>query len=75
MWLGKTRHIEIQHLWLKEAVRTGKPTVEKIPTETNSSEAPDERAIRHVDEVRELLQCARLWIRVQMGNLVRTGRG
>ena len=36
--LGKAKHIEIQHLWLQEAVRSGKLTVEKIPTETNSSD-------------------------------------
>ena len=36
--LGKAKHIEIQHLWLPEAVRSGKLTVEKIPTETNSSD-------------------------------------
>ena len=35
---GKAQHIEIQHLWLQEAVRSGKLTVEKIPTETNSSD-------------------------------------
>ena len=36
--LGKAKHIEIQYLWLQEAVRSGKLTVEKIPTETNSSD-------------------------------------
>ena len=36
--LGKGKHIEIQHLWFQEAVRSSKLTVEKIPTETNSSE-------------------------------------
>ena len=36
--LGKATHIEIQCLWLQEAVRSGKLTVEKIPTETNSSD-------------------------------------
>ena len=36
--LGKAKHIEIQHLWLQEAVRSGKLTVEKIPSETNSSD-------------------------------------
>ena len=36
--LGKAKHIEIQHLWLQEAVRSGKLTVEKILTETNSSD-------------------------------------
>ena len=34
--LGKARHIEIQHLWLQEAVRNHNLTVEKIPSETNS---------------------------------------
>ena len=36
--LGKAKHIEIQHLWLQEVARSGKLTVEKIPTETNSSD-------------------------------------
>ena len=36
--LGKTKHIEIQNLWLQEAVRNNKLTVEKIPSETNSSD-------------------------------------
>ena len=36
--LGKAKHLEIQHLWLQEAVRSGKLTVEKIPTETNPSD-------------------------------------
>ena len=36
--LGKAKHIEIQHLWLQEAVRNSKMTVEKIPSETNSSD-------------------------------------
>ena len=37
-WLDKAKHIEIQHLWLQQAVRSGKLTVKKIPTETNSSD-------------------------------------
>ena len=32
--LGKAKHIEIQHLWLQETVRSRKLSVEKIPTET-----------------------------------------
>ena len=36
--MGKAKHIEIQHLWLQEAVRSGKLTVEKITTETKSSD-------------------------------------
>ena len=36
--LGKAKHIEIQYLWLQEAVRHNKLTVEKIPLETNSSD-------------------------------------
>ena len=46
---GKANHIEMQHLWLQEAVRSGERTVEKIPTETNSfglgNDAPHEREI------------------------------
>ena len=36
--LGKAKHIEIPHLWLQEAVRDNKLTVEKIPSDTNSSD-------------------------------------
>ena len=36
--LGKAKHIEIQHLWFQEAVRNNKLAVEKIPSETNSSD-------------------------------------
>ena len=36
--MGKAKHIETQHNWLQAAVRSGKLTVEKIPTETNSSD-------------------------------------
>ena len=36
--LGKAKHIEIQHLWLQEAVRNNKLKVEKIPSEPNSSD-------------------------------------
>ena len=36
--LGKAKHIEIQYLWLQEAVRNNKLTVEKILSETNSSD-------------------------------------
>ena len=36
--LSKAKHIEIQRLWLQEAVCRGKLTVEKIPTKTNSSD-------------------------------------
>ena len=36
--LGKAKDIEIQYLWLQETVRNNKLTVEKIPSETNSSD-------------------------------------
>ena len=36
--LGKAKHIEIQCLWLQEAVRNNELTVEKISSETNSSD-------------------------------------
>ena len=36
--LGKAKHIEILYLWLQEAVRNNKLTVEKILAETNSSD-------------------------------------
>ena len=53
--LGKAKHIEIQHLWLQEAVRNNKLTVEKIPSKTNSSDLGTKREIGDVDEARELL--------------------
>ena len=55
--LGKAKHIEIQHLWLQEAVRNNKLTVEKIPSETlptwarSTSRARDQKC----DEARVLL--------------------
>ena len=75
--LGKAKHIEIQYLWLQEAVLNNKLTVEKIPSEASSSDL----GIKHLtkakggdfDEARELLLCVRPWIRVRMNNLVRTG--
>ena len=77
--LGKAKHIEIQHLWLQEAVRSGKLAVEKIPLRDQlfgpGNKALDEREIRDADEARELLLCMRHWRRVRMTNLVRTGRG
>ena len=36
--LGKAKHIEIQYLWLQEAAHNNKLTVEKIPSEKNSSD-------------------------------------
>ena len=57
--LGKATQVEIQYLWLQEAVRNKKWAVEKIPSETTSSDLgtrhPHEREIRDVDEVGELL--------------------
>ena len=53
------RHIEIQYLWLQDAVRNNKLTVEKIPSDTNSfdsgQEASHKRRVEDVDEARELL--------------------
>ena len=37
--IGKAEHIEIQHLWLEEAVRNNRLKVEKIPSKTTSSSA------------------------------------
>ena len=64
----------------QEAVRNNKLTVvEKIPSETKlfwpGHEASHQRQVGDVDEARELLLCMRLWIRVRMTNVVRTGRG
>ena len=70
--LGKAKHIENQYLLLQEAVRNNKLTVEKISSETNSSDLGTKRLT--VDEARELLLRMRLWIRVRVTNLVRTGR-
>ena len=36
--MGKAKHIEIQYLWNQEAVRNNTLTVEKIRSETNSSD-------------------------------------
>ena len=36
--LSKAKHIDIQYLWLEEAVRKNKLMVEKIPSETNLSD-------------------------------------
>ena len=36
--LGKAKHIVFRYLWLQEAVRNNKLTVEKIPWGTNSSD-------------------------------------
>ena len=36
--LGKAKHIEIQYLWLEEAVHNNKLMVEKITSETNSAD-------------------------------------
>ena len=44
--LGKAKHIETQHLWLQEAVRSGMLTVGTIPTETNSSDLGTKRLTR-----------------------------
>ena len=63
--LGKAKHIEILHLWFQEAVRSGKVTVEKIPTETISSDLGTKHLTsERSDGTRELLLCMRLWIRV-----------
>ena len=55
--LGKAKRIEIQHSWLQKAVRTGKLLVEKIHSETHSSdvEAPLEQKNQHAEEAREQL--------------------
>ena len=57
-------------------MRTNKLTVEKILSETNSSDwarSMSQAKVGDVDEARELLLCMRLWIRVRMTNLARTG--
>ena len=76
--LGKAKHIEIQYLCLQEAVRNNKLTVEKIPSETNSSDLGTKHLISErsdVDEARDLLLCMRPWVHVRVTNLARTGRG
>ena len=61
--MGKVKHIEMQHLWLQEAVRNNKLTVEKIPSETNSSDLRTKHLTSersdNVDEARELLLLVR----------------
>ena len=68
--LGKAKHIEIQYLWLQEAVRNNKLTVEEILSETNSSDL----FTKHLAAC-ELLLRVRPWVRERVTNLVRTGRG
>ena len=36
--LGKAKHIEIQHLWLQEAVKKGRVSVQKVPTDINPAD-------------------------------------
>ena len=36
--LGKTRHIDVQDLWMQEKVRNGEVTVLKIPGEMNTAD-------------------------------------
>ena len=86
--------IEIQHMWVQEAVRSGKLTVEKNPSETNSSDLGTkhltrERSemflrlvncfyVRVLEEARNFMEesaSGKNWIRVQIANLVRIGRG
>ena len=76
--LGKAKHIEIQYLWLQEAVRNNKdggedPVGNKLFS--LGHKASHKRKVGDVDEARELLLCMRPWIHVRMTNLVRTGRG
>ena len=33
--LGRVRHVEVKYLWIQEAVRAGRPVVEKIPGKEN----------------------------------------
>ena len=76
--LGKAKHIEIQHLWLQEAVRSGKLSGEDPHRDELlglGNETYHKREIGDVEEARELLLCMRLWTRVQVANLARTGRG
>ena len=77
-WLDKAKHIEIQHLWLRGGAQR-ETHIEEDPHRDElfgpGTKALDEREIRDVDGARELLLCMRLWISVQMANLVRTGRG
>ena len=74
--LGRVLPIRLHIDSSQEAVRNNKLTVEKIPSETNSSghEASHKRKVGDVDEARELLQSMRLWIRVRMTNNARNGR-
>ena len=56
--LGKARHIEIQYLWLQEAVRNNKLTVEKVPSETNSSDLGTKHLTSETSEMlMDLLNC------------------
>ena len=36
--IGKMRHVEVQHLWLQDALREGRLRVFKIPTNENTAD-------------------------------------
>ena len=36
--LGKTRHIEVQHLWIQHEVKEGKLTVKKVGDEVHGGD-------------------------------------
>ena len=56
--LGKARHTVIQYLWLQEAVRNNKLTVEKIPSETYSSDLGTKHLTRERSEMlMKLVNC------------------
>ena len=75
--LGKAKRIEIRVAPVGGAKREAHSGEDLQRDELfgPGNKAPDEREIRDVDEARELILCMELWVRVQMANLVRIGRG
>ena len=60
--LGKAKHIEIQYLWVQEAVRKNKLMVEKIPSETNSSDLGTKHLTSERSEMMmKLVNCSYVW--------------
>ena len=56
--LGTAKHIEILYLWFQEAVRNNKLTVEKMISETNSSDLGTEHLTSEKSEMlMKLVNC------------------
>ena len=54
--LGKTRHVEVQYLWIQHEVKEGKLTVKKVGTNNNSADLltkamNGEKVMKHMAEM------------------------